>query len=154
MALVIIFQGGKTLSIHPARGYQWGNRLGEVQCGAWGHLAGHDWPSLARLEVTSLLGAALWDVLWNSSLSSRGGCIPMEETQRDLSGRTSVHLSPSYVCALNTEPFCFGLAQKSRFWRLDRWDTCPISITVQVPGQINQDLDLNLLGQHRRKDAF
>ena len=27
-------------------------------------------------------------------------------------------------------------------------------LMVKVLGEINQDLDLNLLGQHRREDAF
>lgn len=59
MALGRKFQGCKTLSIHPAQSFQWGNRLREVQWGAWSHRAGHSWPSLAHSEVTLLLCSPL-----------------------------------------------------------------------------------------------
>lgn len=153
MALGRKFQGCKTLSIHPAQSFQWGNRLREVQWGAWSHPAGHSWPSLDHSEVTLLLCSPLRRVVKFFSFPLEG-CIPMEESQRDLSGRTSACLSPSYVYALDTEPFGFGLAQKSKFQRLDRWDGTIIFVMVQVSGQRSQDLDLNLLGQYRREDAF
>lgn len=79
----------------------------------------------------------------------------MEETRRALSGRTSVHLSPSHFCALNMKPFCFGFGLKRRVSELGqvRW-IHSFPLMVKVPRERNQDLYVNLLGQHRCEDAF
>lgn len=79
----------------------------------------------------------------------------MPEGTPGLSRGTAAHLSPRYFYALNMELFCFGLSSKIRVSENGQVRQIhPFPLMVNVPGERNQDLDLNLLGQHRREDAF
>lgn len=83
-------------------------------------------------------------------LCTRGGD-PEGPLRKDL----SVHLSPSYFCALNTKPLGLGVGSKIRAPEIEQVRQIhSFPFVVKVPGELNQDLDVNVLGQHGCEDVF
>ena len=153
MALVTEFQGGKTMFILLCLTDE-ENRLREGRCLAWGHPAGQGWPSLAHPEATTPWSSHLRFLVKLFSFPQRRLYTHGGDPKSPLRKAFWVPVPFFFLCFIH-RTLCFGFGLKIRVLEIGQVRQIhSYPLMLRVPEEINQDLDLNLLGQHRHEDAF